>query len=82
MKSYGGVGIQLHVFFLISALDGGEWSVSRSDRFTPVERASGACCIGGWGWTPEPVWDILEKTVSYLCRKSNPDFCVVQLPYP
>jgi hypothetical protein len=43
MKAYGGVGIQLHEFILMWALDGGEWSVSRSDCFTP-----GTCCVGGW----------------------------------
>jgi hypothetical protein len=34
MKAYGGLDVQTHVF-LISALDGGEWSVSRPSRFTP-----------------------------------------------
>jgi hypothetical protein len=33
MKAYCGMDIQLHTF-LTSALDGGEWSVSRPDRFT------------------------------------------------
>jgi hypothetical protein len=33
---------------LTSALDGGEWSASRSGRFTPRERASGTHWIGGW----------------------------------
>jgi hypothetical protein len=31
-----------------SALDGGEWSASRPDRFTPKERAPGTHWIGGW----------------------------------
>jgi hypothetical protein len=34
--------------YLISALDGGEWSVSRPVRFTPRERAPGTHWIGGW----------------------------------
>jgi hypothetical protein len=34
--------------FLTSELDGGEWSASRPDRFTPGERDSGTYCIGGW----------------------------------
>jgi hypothetical protein len=34
MKTYWGVEVQLHAF-LISELDGGEWSASRSGRFTP-----------------------------------------------
>jgi hypothetical protein len=31
-----------------SVLDGGEWSASRSGRFTPRERALGTHWIGGW----------------------------------
>jgi hypothetical protein len=31
-----------------SALDGGEWSASRPDRFTPKERVSGTHWIGDW----------------------------------
>jgi hypothetical protein len=31
-----------------SALDGGEWSASRSDRFTPREKAPGTQWTGGW----------------------------------
>jgi hypothetical protein len=40
MKAYGGVDIYIHIF-LISALDGDEWSTSRPGRFTPGERAPG-----------------------------------------
>jgi hypothetical protein len=36
MKTYGGMEVQLHVFFT-SALDGGEWSASRSGRSNPSE---------------------------------------------
>jgi hypothetical protein len=35
-------------FFLKSALIGGEWSASRSGRFTPEEKAAGTHWIGGW----------------------------------
>jgi flagellar basal body rod protein FlgG len=35
-KTYGGVKLQQHAF-LISALDGGKWSASRSGRFNPRE---------------------------------------------
>jgi hypothetical protein len=34
MKEYGGVDVYIHVF-LTSALVGGEWSASRTGRFTP-----------------------------------------------
>jgi hypothetical protein len=40
MKAYGGVDVQIHIFFA-SALAGGEWSASRPGLFNPVERASG-----------------------------------------
>jgi hypothetical protein len=40
MKTYWGVEVYLHAF-LISALDGGEWSASHSGRLTPRERAPG-----------------------------------------
>jgi len=36
MKHVGGVEVDLHLS-LISAPDGGEWSFSRSGRFTPSE---------------------------------------------
>jgi hypothetical protein len=42
-----GVDVSIHIF-LTSALVGGEWSASRSDRFIPGERAPGTHCIGGW----------------------------------
>jgi hypothetical protein len=34
--------------FLSSAVDGGDWSVSRHGRFTPAEGAPGTHLIGGW----------------------------------
>jgi hypothetical protein len=34
--------------FLTSALDEGEWLVSRPGRFTPGETAPGTHWIGGW----------------------------------
>jgi hypothetical protein len=47
MKAYGGVDVYTHVF-LTSAVVGGEWSASRSDRFTPAEGALGTHWIRGW----------------------------------
>jgi len=54
MKTYGGVEVSLRAF-LTSAVDGGQWSASRTGRFTygkepPVPIAQEA------GWGPEPVW--------------------------
>jgi hypothetical protein len=45
---------------LTSALDGGEWSASRSGRFTPRERAPGTHFIGGWVG-PKAVLDAVVK---------------------
>jgi hypothetical protein len=45
MKAYVGVYVLIHIF-LTSALAGGEWSASRSDRFTPGERSPGTHWIG------------------------------------
>jgi hypothetical protein len=59
MKTYGRVDVQIHIF-LTSALVGGEWSASRSGRFTPGERSSGTNCIGGWV-DPRAGLDDMEK---------------------
>jgi hypothetical protein len=51
--------------FTTSALDGGEWSASRSGP--PVPTGQGA------GWVSEPVWtQRLEEKIFCLCRGSNP----------
>jgi hypothetical protein len=47
LKTYGGVDMQIHVFFT-SALIGGEWSASRPGRFIPRERAPGTHWTGRW----------------------------------
>jgi hypothetical protein len=46
-RRYGGVDVEIHIF-LTSDLVGGEWSASRSDRFTLGDRAPGTHWIGGW----------------------------------
>jgi hypothetical protein len=38
---------KIHIF-LTSGLVGGEWLISRPDRFTPGERAPVTHWIGGW----------------------------------
>jgi hypothetical protein len=42
-----GVEVYLHAF-LTSAVDGGEWSASRSASFIAEERAHDTHCIGTW----------------------------------
>jgi hypothetical protein len=45
---------------LTSTLDGGEWSASRPERFTPRERTPGTHWIGGWVG-PRAVLDTVVK---------------------
>jgi hypothetical protein len=56
---------------LTSALDGGEWSDSRTGRFTPRERAPGTHWIGGWVG-PRAVLDaVVKRKIPSPRRKSN-----------
>jgi hypothetical protein len=59
MKTYGGADVWTHVF-LTSAVVGGEWSASRSGRFTLRERAPGTNWIGG-SLGPRAGLDDMEK---------------------
>jgi hypothetical protein len=59
MKTYEWVQVTAPPFF-ISALDGGEWSASRLNRFTLVETASGIHWVGSW-FDPEPVWTLWSR---------------------
>jgi hypothetical protein len=66
---------------LTSALDGGEWSASRPDRFTPKERAPVTHWIGGWVG-PRAVLDAVVKIkIPNPRRESKPRTLVVQA-YP
>jgi hypothetical protein len=58
--------------FLISALDGSQWSVSRPCRFTPEERTPGTHSIGGCV-DPRFCLDVVEK------RKKHSHNCDSQL---
>jgi hypothetical protein len=70
MKAYGGVDVQIHIFFT-SALAGGEWSPSRLGRFTPEERAPGTHWIGGWV-DPSAGLDDVEKRKFFALLELRP----------
>jgi hypothetical protein len=77
IKTYWGVEVELHAF-LTAALDGGEWSASRSGRFTPREKASGTHWLGGWVG-PRVVLDTVVKTkIPNPRRELNPRTPIVQ----
>jgi hypothetical protein len=57
---------------LTSALDGGEWSASRSGRFTSRERAPGTHWIGGWVDLRVVLDEVVKRKIPSLCRESNP----------
>jgi hypothetical protein len=59
MKAYGVVDVQIHIFLTL-ALAGGEWSASRSGRFTPGGGAPSTPWIGGWV-DPRAGLDDVEK---------------------
>jgi hypothetical protein len=42
--------------FLISALDGGEWSASRRSHALPPGKEPPVPTVEEAGWAPEPVW--------------------------
>jgi hypothetical protein len=78
MKTYGGVDVEINVF-LTSALVGGEWSASRSCRFTPGERAPATHWIVGWVG-PRAGLDAVEKKKNvWPYWDSNSDPSVVKL---
>jgi hypothetical protein len=58
---------------LTSALDGGEWSVSRSSRFTPRERAPGTHWIAGWVGPRTGMDTVRKRKIPTTRRYSNPD---------
>jgi hypothetical protein len=84
MKAYGGVEAQLRAF-LISAVDGGEWSASGPSRFTPRERAPGTHWIGGW-LGPRAILDAVMKrkipSTIKLCCPVYRDRCINQYTLP
>jgi len=53
-----------------STLDGGEWSASRPDRFTPKERTSGAHWIEGWVGPRAGLDVVVKRKIPRPCRDS------------
>jgi hypothetical protein len=58
--------------FLTSELDGGEWSVSRSGRFTPGMIVLCTQWIGGWMGLGAPVWTLWswERSLASASNRS------------
>jgi hypothetical protein len=67
MKTYGGVDVEIHIFW-ISALSGGEWTASSPCRFIPGERTPGTHWIGGW---VGPRASVAAVTSTTLLRNRN-----------
>jgi hypothetical protein len=63
---------------LASALDGGEWSASRSGRFTPRERTHCTHCIGGWVGPRAGLDMVSKRKIPSPRRESNSDHPIVQ----
>jgi hypothetical protein len=68
MKIYGRVDSLIHVF-LTSALDGDEWSASRPDPFTSVERAHRTHWIGRWVGPKATLDNVKKKNVDKEVNK-------------
>jgi hypothetical protein len=67
---YGGMELQLHSF-LISAIDGGEWLVSRSGRFISGETAVGTHWIGGWVGPRAGLEAVVKRRIPFLVLARN-----------
>jgi hypothetical protein len=77
MKVYWGVEVELHSFFDLGT-KGGEWSASRTGRFTPREGAPGTHWTGGW-MGPRAVLDaVVKRKIPSSRRESNPRTPIVQ----
>jgi hypothetical protein len=61
-----------------STLEGGEWSASRPDHFTPRERAPGVHWIGGWVGPRAFLDAVVKRKIPSPRRKSNPRILIVQ----
>jgi hypothetical protein len=62
--------VEYHAF-LTSTLDGGEWSASRSGRFTPGKRAPGTHWIGSRVDFRAGLYSVAKRKIPTPCRESN-----------
>jgi hypothetical protein len=77
MKAYWGSGsIDPPIF--TSALDGGEWSASRSGRFTPRERAPDTHWLGDWVGPIVVLDAVVKRKIPSPRRESNLRTPIVQ----
>jgi hypothetical protein len=65
MKMNAGVDVESHTF-LTSALDGGEWSASRSGRFIPRDNVPSTYFIGGWVGPRTSLDDVEKEKILHL----------------
>jgi hypothetical protein len=61
-----------------SALDGGDWSVSRPGRLTPREKVPGAHWIGGWVGPRAVLNAVVKRKIPSPRRESNPRTSIIQ----
>jgi len=59
------------MYSLISELDGGEWSASRSGRLIPREKAFRTHCIGGWVGPRAGLDKVSKRKIHSPRRESN-----------
>jgi hypothetical protein len=71
MKTYGGVG-GIASPFLTSALDGGEWSVSRPGFFISGGHYPGTHFLGGWVGPCAELEAVKNRNISCPRQQSNP----------
>jgi hypothetical protein len=64
------VKVQVHSFLTLT-LDGGEWSVSCPNHFTPGESAPSAHLVGGWVGHTASLNASEKRKISYSCCESS-----------
>jgi hypothetical protein len=63
---------------LTSALEGDEWSASRTGRFTLMERIPGTHWVGGWVGPIAVLDAVVKRKIPSPRRESNPRTTIVQ----